>query len=106
MPDILHIPTVNPAKSSGEVVWADVPVMLPHKLLAAIEKNFPMEFDRMLGHRPLSDFWSQIDLDSPALRGHPMLEQELWPQRAIPLVLHGDGVRWIKKTSLMVVSFK
>ena len=39
----------------------------------------------------LETFWNAME-DNPQLRDHPVLNRRDWKRRAIPLVLHGDGV--------------
>ena len=45
----------------------------------------------------------QVVDDDPRLVGHPMLSKPDWRNRAVPLVLHGDGVVFNKKSNSMKV---
>ena len=48
----------------------------------------------------------QVRPDDPKLVGHPMLEKENWKSRAVPLMLHGDGVSFTTGgQSLLAISF-
>ena len=45
--------------------------------------------------------------DDPRLQNHPMLTEELnWRERVVPLIIHGDGVRFtMKGNSLLTLQW-
>eukprot|EP00969_Alexandrium_andersonii_P196753 8692384-Alexandrium_andersonii.AAC.1 len=45
----------------------------------------------------LRAFWQSLRGDAPRLAGHPMLANPSCRSRAIPIIIHGDGVRFTNK---------
>ena len=78
-------------------------MLLPHQLFAALA-TYPKNFTAALNNFGLADFWGKaVSLEDPQLRGHPMLEVEGWVDKAVPMVLYGDGARFARKDSLELI---
>ena len=99
----LRIPYIDKDNALG---WAVVPIVMPSQLCRGLYHKYPEHFQSLLGGG-LQNFWEQVDPQDPKLLGHPMLAKPNWKQCAIPLVLHGDGVMFVKQTgnTLMVLHF-
>jgi hypothetical protein len=50
----------------------------------------------------LQEFWTQVRPDDPKLIDHPMTMREAWRNKAVPLLLHGDGVRFSMKGNVLL----
>ena len=76
-----------------EVCKADVPLFEPHATMATLYEQHQDTFkERILPDvDELERFWNDME-DNPQLKDHPVLYRRDWKRRAIPLVLHGDGV--------------
>ena len=99
----LRIPYIDKDNALG---WAVVPIVMPSQLCRGLYHKYPEHFQSLLGGG-LQNFLEQVDPQDPKLLGHPMLAKPNWKQCAIPLVLHGDGVMFVKQTgnTLMVLHF-
>ena len=83
------------------------PIMYPHELVAFMfEKHRPAFNRALLGQKPLSDFWANVDPHDVRLRGHPITSVAGFEELAIPMRLHSDSVPIgrSKTRSLKVVS--
>ena len=82
------------AESTGDVRHASIPIILPHELFHNLWKNYNSHFIDSLASG-LQEFWDSVSPEDPRLQRHPMLvEKEGWRRRAVPIVVHGDGVRF------------
>ena len=100
-----RIPCVH-ARSSVRHLLQHVmlPLMYPNLLLESLYRFHPAYFARLLGNG-LEEFWGKIKPNDPSLVGNPMCSKPNWRKRAIPIVLHGDGVSFTRNgNSLLVVS--
>ena len=78
----------------GIVDIAQVPTVMPHELFHSLWKSYPRHFESALG-AGLEDFWSSVHPEDPRLLRHPMvINKPDWRRRAVPIVIHGDGVRF------------
>ena len=50
----------------------------------------------------LENFWNQVLPDDPRLIGHPMLQKPDWKQRAIPMILWGDGGAFTRRNNTLL----
>ena len=80
--------------TGAEICSADVPLFEPHATMATLYEH-PQK--NIFNERILPDvdelerFWNAME-DNPQLKDHPVRARRDWKRRAIPLVLHGDGV--------------
>ena len=103
--DVVMVHQVDPSKGGRRVTKAPLSIIFPHKIIAVIAVVYPIVFAAMQGNKPKSDFWDNVSDDAPWFMHHPIREERMFEHRAIPAQAHGDAVRWIKKSSLMVGSF-
>ena len=71
-------------------------------LLIQSMANHP-EFDSFFGVREIRRFWDLVEASGcPKLIGHPITFVENWKDLTVPLWVHGDGVEFQDRDSLMV----
>lgn len=94
--------------NSTRILLSQQSIVNPIQVVEMIYKSFHAQFRELFGVDRLSDFWGAVPADDPKLVGHPMLGFENWQQRAIPIVLHGDGAKFTvdHRNSLMVTSWR
>ena len=79
-------------------------MLLPHQMFAklftynAFEVIFPLE--------KVESFWNQaLEKGDGRFKNHPALEGRMWKKTTLPLFLHGDGVEYQTRDSLMIYSW-
>ena len=91
---------VDPKTSSLEEVEAAT--FLPHVLLQDLAK-YDNHLENIMCADQLVDFWSGVEqTGDPRLVDHPMLQWDNWKSTCIPVFIHGDGVEYHDRDSLMV----
>lgn len=99
----LRVPCLPIKSESVRPTFLGTSMMLPTILLEFLYRHNPRKFANFLGNG-LANFWGNVRDDDPKLIGHPMLANPAWRTKAIPLVLHGDGVQFtMKGNSLLCV---
>ena len=79
-------------------------LLLPHDVFCSIGLHYPQQFAHIFGTHDLGRFWSQIRGDD--FHWRPDLQPtDIDPNFTIPMWLHGDGVAFGERDSLMVLSF-
>jgi hypothetical protein len=102
-PLLVSTKAIDPKTSQLEEVQS--PVFLPHILLADLQ-SYPGHLDSVMCTADLEEFWSGVEAaQDPKLSGHPMLDFTDWKTTSIPVFIHGDGVEYHERDSLMVYSF-
>ena len=105
-PVLSLVPCFKSRNNGGVLDHTHVPVLHPHALFDALYHNFQPLFMRMIDGG-VQSFWDQVSPDDPKIIGHPMLEKPGWRQRAVPIILHGDGVQFTQRgNSLMTIQWK
>ena len=69
---------------------ATVPLLLPYDCFKQVYNSGSFERTVCEGPHVLEKFWEAVD-DHPSLRFHPVKSIPGYQQRAVPLILHGDG---------------
>jgi hypothetical protein len=104
--DIRVPPTYNvqvPAMQNGAVVQCEAKLILPHQLFAAVAETWPNYLSTW--HQNLSNCWRGCAGD-PALHGpHPVKDVPRWRDRAIPLLVYGDGARMTRLDSFEICAW-
>ena len=90
-PARIRVPCVPLRSNNVTVAFVWTQVYLVNEVLECLYQYFPNRFADLLGSG-LRQFWSQVKPTDPRLVGHPMLSRTSWMDRAIPFVMHGDGV--------------
>ena len=97
------VPTFVRDPKSQETVTENAAVFLPHRVIHTLSKY--EEFPNLLCASKAEEFWNEVELSGdPRLQGHPMCEEEGWKKKFIPLWIHGDGVEFQNRDSLLVFS--
>ena len=97
----VEVPMEIRVGANRSVAEMPVDILLPHEWLAALDA-----YPEVLGADGLMSFWSQHSLDDPKLQMNPMMGEEHWMEKFIPIQLHGDGVLFQKTDSLLVISMR
>ena len=87
-------------KAVEKVRMIDTSMLLPHDWFAALE-GYP----EVLGLDSLEMFWSQHDPNDPKLFNNPMTAFD-YATSCVPFLLHGDGAKFQRADSLMVLSMR
>ena len=85
----------------------DTSLFLPSQWLSSLQHpDLQYELEALFGSTAdLEEFWNSQLPEDPKWKGHPMLKKKNWKQKAIPVVIHGDGASYQKNDSLMTLSF-
>jgi len=103
--DIKHfeIQVICEDPKTHEKVETDAAMFLPHRIFSNLAKGYPEKFDSMFNTSSLEAFWEGAErLQDDRLIGHPMTLKKDWKQKTIPIFVHGDGVEFQERDSLMV----
>ena len=97
-----HMPIRNP-KDVPE--FTDTTILLPNLIIEHMYRHFRKMFQNYPGDG-LANIWNNVKADDPKLINHPILGIDGYKDKAIPLLLHGDGVQFtMKNNSLLTVQF-
>ena len=81
-------------------------IFLPHTMFAALAQNYPEKWANMFSIKENKTFWDEVEKrKDDRLTGHPLQKEENWKASTIPCFVHGDGVEYQNKDSLMVWSW-
>ena len=81
-------------------------LFLPHVMFSTLAKEYPEKFSKLFCVESLESFWLAAEkTDDDRIRGHPMTSRSDWRQKVVPFFVHGDGVEFQSRDSLMVWSF-
>ncbi|CAE7455722.1 unnamed protein product [Symbiodinium sp. CCMP2592] len=81
-------------------------VFLPHLVFANLGANYPEFFKKTFNCDSLGKFWKQVEKSGDSkLNAHPMTLEKDWREKTVPLFLHGDGVEFQSRDSLLTFSF-
>ena len=93
LPVMLDVPSLI-SSCQPEVQFEKCPVLMPHELFHSLWSNFNGHFTASFADG-LEQFWNSVPPDDPRLVRHPMLiDKPDWRRQAVPIVVHGDGVRF------------
>ena len=99
----IQVGCIDPKTSQPALEKASV--FLPHQVWASLGHHYPCYLEKM-GKCSLEDFWSKVELSGDEkLHLHPMTLEKDWKVKNVPLFLHGDGVEFQNRDSLMCFSF-
>ncbi|CAE7719047.1 unnamed protein product [Symbiodinium sp. CCMP2592] len=99
----LRVPVLDP-RSAPRQSLEDAGMLLPHDLFCSIGREYPDQFDSIFGIADLPSFWGQIRSDDFHF-GADLQPDQIDSHHTIPMWLHGDGVAFGERDSLMVLSF-
>ena len=85
---------------------AEASIHVPHLMFSALGTHYPEEFGQMFGTAGLQAFWEGVAAKKgPRLSHHFGKRWDLDKRHTIPLFIHGDGVEFQTRDSLMCWSF-
>ena len=100
--ELEKVPCKNPKTLKKDEDTAAM--LLPHQMFAklftynAFEVIFPLE--------KVESFWNQaLEKGDDRFKNHPALEGRMWKKTTLPLFLHGDGVEYQTRDSLVIYSW-
>jgi hypothetical protein len=108
LPEPFHIKVecIDPKTSLEKEDWAAV--FLPHLQFAHLGEHYPEFFNKTFccAKGSLERFWTGVQkVKDDRLAGHPMCLEKHWKTKVVPLMVHGDGVEYHNRDSLMVWSW-
>lgn len=108
-PYVIKVPCRDPKAFDPRVQkYEDASLLLPHQLFAALREHKPEEFVSLLGAHDCKAFWDQVNPRDPRLLAkgeHPVTKwSPTQKARTVPLWLHGDGVEFQDRDSLLTFS--
>ena len=81
-------------------------IFLPHLMFWALATQYAEQFAKLFSTADLEAFWRAAEkTGDDRFSGHPMKSNKNWRQKCIPLFLHGDGVEYHERDSLLVWSW-
>ena len=80
---------------------------LPHMMFSSLVDSYHHIFEETFGKgKDLEKFWSGVEQSGDdKLTGHPMYLEKHWKEKTIPLFIHGDGVAFQNRDTILVFSW-
>ena len=102
-----EIPALDPKGNSSNAIMTETKFFLPSQWLTSLAtESLQFEFEALVGSTAtLEAFWAKQELIDPKWNGHPLFKKKNYRQKALPVLLHGDGASYQSRDSLMTVSF-
>ncbi|CAE7490432.1 unnamed protein product [Symbiodinium sp. CCMP2592] len=105
VPEPLQVPIPVLDRTTNKDSTEDAGIMLPHMVFSTLATGYPAIFES-LGLHKLEAFWnSALATGDDRLENVPALKGRDWKRKVVPLFVHGDGVEYQTRDSLMVWSF-
>ena len=102
----VEVEAVDPKTSV--CTMADAACFLPHVMFSSLGTGYPEQFQHMFGVSGAEAFWKSVEKQNdPRLLNHPIARDSkvLEKRTTIPLFVHGDGVEFRTRDSLMCWSW-
>ena len=100
----VEVACVDPKTSKESLEKAAM--FLPHVLFGTLAKEYPNQFEQLFSVSSLQQFWAAAEnTGDDRLIRHPMTSKRDWRTKTVPLFLHGDGVEFQTRDTLMVWSW-
>lgn len=104
LPEPFRFTTQVKEAVSQEVGEQSMDILLPHEMFSGLQ-GYKI-FDQMFDAANLEKFWTEaLARGDDRLKDHPSCLAKDWKQSTFPLFLHGDGVEYQTRDSLMVFSW-
>ena len=85
--------------------WETMDVMLPHLMFEALQ-SYPAVWEQMWDVKHLQGFWAKtLEKGDDRIRGHPCTLVKGWQSKTFPCFIHGDGVEFQTRDTMMCWSF-
>ena len=105
-PLMLKVQALDPKSSTATT--AEAAIMLPHLLFSDLGREYQEQFHKLFATDALEWFWSGVEkTPDDRVIEHPIAPDRRvqHKNRTIPVFLHGDGVEFQTRDSLMCWSF-
>ncbi len=103
---VSDVPAFDTRKPLEGDVLVDVELLLPHQLFSLLAETYPKHFSTFTLNDNLHEFWDNAEgVGDPQLVGHPMQAKANWKNKAVPILLYGDGAKFAKRNSLEIVTW-
>ena len=101
------MPVPMPVQLHSGIQQGEGYVVSPIDMFEYMFSTFPAASMELLA-KNVRKFWDEVNPSGPRLLGHPLLEKGNYREKAVPLVLHGDGAQFARKAqqSLLVCSWR
>ena len=101
----IKVGCVDPKTSLEKVKQASC--FLPHMRFSSLVGSYHHIFDETFGKgKDLEKFWSGVEQSGDdKLTGHPVCLEKHWKEKTIPLFIHGDGVVFQNRDTILVFSW-
>jgi hypothetical protein len=100
----IPVQCIDPKTSVQEEVKAAM--FMPHMMFWTLATQYAAQFALLFCLKDLEKFWTAAEATGDdRLAGHPMTSKRDWRQKCIPLFLHGDGVEFQLRDSMLVWSW-
>lgn len=108
LPEPFHIQVdcIDHKTSLEKEDWAAV--SLPHLQFAHLGEHYPDFFNKTFccAKGSMEKFWTGVQkVKDDRLAGHPICLEKHWKAKVVALMVHGDGVEYHNRDSLMVWSW-
>jgi hypothetical protein len=103
LPEQYMVKVTFKCPKTHRVYQQEIPFMLGHEWFAKLAVDWPDKAKETLWSLSASEFWDKAKHD-PAFAPHWLKGKQKDWGKAVPLRLHGDGVRFTKRSSLMILS--
>ena len=100
----VNVPLLVRQENRQQVIYKDVPVLLPHEWFASLFEGKLLDF--ICGSDKTVSFWSQTDADDPRLFENPMTSISGWQSKVVPFLIHGDAAPHQNKDSINILSMR
>ena len=104
----VDVPCIDPKTNKETIESASI--FLPHLQFWSLGLHFPESFHDLFSFaKDIPSFWDHVEaVGDPALENHPLEKGALkkdWKDETIPIILHGDGVEYQNRDSILTWSW-
>jgi len=107
-PNRFCVPARDPKGAAEVAIVVDTSFYLASDWFRALATtpDLQYEYQTVFGTQKLKNFWDHQDVrNDPKFKHHPVFHQNNYKNKAIPVILHGDGAAFALNDSLLTLSF-
>ena len=92
---------------SQKLTTTEASVMLPHLLFSSLYEHYRDQFEELFAVKQCQPFWKNLEQKKDPRLVPPITlgKRVVSPSTTIPIFVHGDGVEFVKDSSLMTWSW-
>ena len=92
---------------SQKLTTTEASVMLPHLLFSSLYEHYRDQFEELFAVKQCQSFWKNLEQKKDPRLVPPITlgKRVVSPSTTIPIFVHGDGVEFVKDSSLMTWSW-